>query len=137
MKDEIISLLKDKLSGVKPKESPSHGQGGGSDAAKLSEINEESKAKPTSKKMTLPSLPKFIRDGDTFDRWLRKFSHYAELEQWTECQKLLQLELYLTGRAELCMKCFLPMQGRLSRRRLSCSKRGCSWCPMRHCFPVS
>lgn len=50
--------------------------------------------------MTLLTLQKFNGDGDTFDNWLQKFSHYAELEQWTERQKLLQLELYLSGRAE-------------------------------------
>ena len=50
--------------------------------------------------MTLPTLKKFSGDRDAFDHWFRKFSHYAELEQWTERQKLLQLVLYLSGRAE-------------------------------------
>ena len=38
-----------------------------------------------------------MKDEHDFDCWLRKFSHYAELEQWMERQKLLQLELYLSG----------------------------------------
>ena len=100
MKDEIFSLLKENFSGVKPKESPSHDLECKSGTAKLSEVYEEPKAKPTSKTMTLPSQPKFNRNGDAFDCWLCKISHYAKLEQWTEHQKLLKLELYLTGRTE-------------------------------------
>ena len=34
----------------------------------------------------------------------KNFSHYAELEQRTERQKLLQLELYLSGRAKQVYK---------------------------------
>ena len=58
----------------------------------------------TSKKMTFPTLLKFNGDGDAFNHWLHKFTHYAELEQWTERQKLLQLELYLSGRADQVYK---------------------------------
>ena len=39
-------------------------------------------------------------NGDAFDRWSRKLHRYAELQQWTERDVLLQFELHLTGRAE-------------------------------------
>ena len=54
-------------------------------------------------RLTLPSLPLFTGDEtdvDAFTRWLRKFRRHAELEDWTEQEKLAQLELHLTGRAE-------------------------------------
>ena len=38
MKDEIISLLKEKLSGMKLKETPSHGLGGRLHAVKSSKV---------------------------------------------------------------------------------------------------
>ena len=100
MKDEIISLLKEKLSTERKNAGLS--LGGGSSASESVEGDKEpSKVaeERTAKKMTLPTLQKFDGDGDAFDRWLRKFSHYAELEQWTERQKL-QLELYLSGRTK-------------------------------------
>ena len=101
MKDEIIMLLKEKLSTKKGSSGPS--LGGGSSNSKPVEVDKDPpravEERTTSKKMTLPTLQKFNGDGDAFDHWLRKFSHYAELEQWTERQKLLQLELYLSGRA--------------------------------------
>ena len=55
------------------------------------------------RKVTLPSLPRFsgekLEDG-AFERWNRKLLRHAELEKWTEREKLLQLELHLTNRAE-------------------------------------
>ena len=101
MKDEIISLLKEKL--ATERKNAGLSLGGGSSASESVEGDKEPPKvaeERTAKKMTLPTLQKFGGDGDAFDRWLRKFSHYAELEQWTERQKLLQLELYLSGRAE-------------------------------------
>ena len=101
MKDEIISLLKEKLATERKNAGLSLGG-----ESSTSESVEGDKEPPkvaeerTAKKMTLPTLQKFGGDGDAFDRWLRKFFHYAELEQWTERQKLLQLELYLLGRAK-------------------------------------
>ena len=101
MKDQIISLLKEKLATERKIAGLSLGSG-----SSASESVEGDKEPPkvaeerTAKKMTLPTLQKFGGDGDAFDRWLLKFSHYAELEQWTEQQKLLQFELYLSGRAK-------------------------------------
>ena len=101
MKDEIISLLKEKL--ATERKNAGLSLGGESSASESVEGDKEPPKvaeERTAKKMTLPTLQKFGGDGDAFDRWLRKFFHYAELEQWTERQKLLQLELYLSGRAE-------------------------------------
>ena len=83
MKDEIISLLKEKL--ATERKNADLSLGGGSS---ISESLEGDKVPPkvaeerTSKKMTLPTPQKFSGDGDAFDRWLQKFSHYAELEHW-------------------------------------------------------
>ena len=86
MKDEIISLLKEKL--ATERKSAGLSLGGGSSASESVGGDKEppkvAEERTTSKKMTLPTLQKFGGDGDAFDRWLRKFSHYAELEQWTE-----------------------------------------------------
>ena len=38
--------------------------------------------------------------SDAYDRWSRKLRRYAELQQWSERDTLLQVELHLTGRAE-------------------------------------
>ena len=78
MKDEIISLLKEKLSTRKGGSGPS--SGGGSSNPKSVDVDEDPpkalEERTTSKKMTLPTLQKFSGDGNAFDRWLHKFSHY-------------------------------------------------------------
>ena len=55
-------------------------------------------------KLRLPALAKFTGedrdDVDGFVRWLRRLERHAELEQWTERQKLIQFELHLAGKAE-------------------------------------
>ena len=55
-------------------------------------------------KMRLPALTKMNREdrenSDSFDLWLQKLEKHAELEHWSERQKLLQFELHLVGRAE-------------------------------------
>ena len=56
-------------------------------------------------RITLPSLPTFSGeesrdDEETFDRWVWRLERHAELEQWSDREKLLQLELRLKGRAE-------------------------------------
>ena len=55
------------------------------------------------RKVTLPAIPRFSgersEDG-AFERWTKKLARHAELERWTKWEKLLQLELYLSGRAE-------------------------------------
>ena len=65
--------------------------------------SEENEPTLSRRKLTVPSLPKFSGDkldDDSFDRWIRKLQRHAELERWTEREKLLQLELHLVGRAE-------------------------------------
>ena len=55
------------------------------------------------RKVTLPTLPRFVGDRSedgAFERWTKKLLRHAELEKWTEREKLLQLELHLSGRAE-------------------------------------
>ncbi len=55
------------------------------------------------RKLTLLSLLKFSgnrSDVDAFDRWVRKLSRHAELGRWTDREKLLQMELHLSGCAE-------------------------------------
>ena len=75
MKDEIISLLKEKL--ATEKKSADLSLGGGSSTSELVEADKEphkvAEERTTSKKMTLPILQKFSGDGDTFDCWLQKF----------------------------------------------------------------
>ncbi len=65
--------------------------------------------------MTLPPLAKFggdpSQDDDAFDRWVRKLLRHAELEHWTEREKLLQVELHLGGRAEQVYE-LLPAESR-------------------------
>ena len=56
-------------------------------------------------RVNLPPLPTFAGDeskdnDDSFDRWIRKLEKYAELEQWSDREKLLHLELHLKGRAK-------------------------------------
>ena len=55
-------------------------------------------------KMRLPALPKMNgedkENSDSFDLWLQKLEKHAELEQWSDRQKLLQFELHLVGKAE-------------------------------------
>ncbi len=51
------------------------------------------------------------QDSEAFERWLRKIQRHAELERWTEREKLLQLELHLTGRAEQIYE-VLPLDAR-------------------------
>ena len=41
-----------------------------------------------------------MNDDGAFDRWLPKFERYAQLEHWSSFEKLSQLELHLSGRAE-------------------------------------
>ena len=55
------------------------------------------------RKVTLPTLPRFVGDRSedgAFEHWTKKLLRHAELEKWTEQEKLLQLELHLSGRAK-------------------------------------
>jgi len=55
-------------------------------------------------KSSLPHPPIFGKkgqdNGDSFDRWLRKPDCHAAPQRWSPCEKLLQFELRLMGKAE-------------------------------------
>ena len=115
--DELITLLKEKLRKVSAVET--HRSISGSGCATTTD-KEKGKGAVSEKKLSdspssaassravrvrLPRLPTFAGeenkdDKDTFDRWIRILEKYAELEQWSDREKLLQLELHLKGRAE-------------------------------------
>ncbi len=44
-------------------------------------------------------------DEETFERWVGR---HAELEQWSEREKLVQHELHLSGRAERLFELLPP-----------------------------
>ena len=56
--------------------------------------------------MKLSPLPGFNaecqadHEGEEYERWLRKLNKHAELQRWSQRDKLLQFELLLTGKAE-------------------------------------
>ena len=54
--------------------------------------------------LKLPALPKFRGDDrdyvDLLKRWLAKLEKHAELQCWTEQEKLVQFELHMAGCAE-------------------------------------
>jgi len=66
-------------------------------------VSPEGEQVKVARKVTLPPLPWFsgekLEDG-AFERWTKKLLRHAELEKWTEREKLLQLELHLSGQAE-------------------------------------
>ncbi len=53
-------------------------------------------------RMTLPRIPMFTgkektSEEDTFERWVHKLEWHTELERWSKREKLVQLELHLSG----------------------------------------
>ena len=56
-------------------------------------------------------------DEELFEWWIRKLERYAELEQWSERKKLVQLELRLKGRAE----CLFEDISKESKSSFSCA----------------
>ena len=119
VRDDLIEMLRARLAdseaSPKPKGTqagvkkvtfapsvPSPKAGAEEAPAAKQEDKEEGAAKVT-RKVTLPSIPRFsgekVEDG-AFERWTKKLLRHAELEKWTEREKLLQLELHLTNRAE-------------------------------------
>ncbi len=72
--------------------------------------------------MKLPPLPDFSADklagheSEAYERWLRKLMKHAELQHWSEREKLLQFELYLVGRAERIYE-VLPSESKSSYAR--------------------
>ena len=116
-RDELITLLKEKLQRPLSAEVRPSDSGSGCSPTSDKEKKEKKKAIIVEKKesdsstsgrtarVSLPPLPTFAGDEskddeDSFDRWIRKLEKYAELEQWTDREKLLHLELRLKGRAE-------------------------------------
>ena len=67
--------------------------------------------------MKLPTLPKFTGedrdDVDSLRRWLLKLEKHAELQWWTDREKLVQFELHLSVRAERVYE-VLPSQSKAS-----------------------
>ena len=122
-REELIALLKEKvqlltkgqaLAKPAPAEPVS---GSGSETAAVSVVTVPTKScedtpkeKVTARngrstRMSLPTLSPFSGDeskddGESFDRWIRRLERHAELEQWTDREKLVHLELRLKGRAE-------------------------------------
>ena len=113
MKDEIISLLKEKL--ATERKNAGLSLGGGSSASESVEGDKEPPKvaeERTAKKMTLPTLQKFGGDGDAFDCWLRKFSHYADAD-WNSGQSdrsCYSWSCISQGEPSKCMKCSLQVQ---------------------------
>ena len=101
-RDELITLLKEKLQQQRgPKQVVELTSGSGCAPSTPEKVESGGRAG----RMTLPSLSTFSGeeskdDGETFDRWVRRLEKHAELERWSEREKLLQLELRLKGRAE-------------------------------------
>ena len=91
----------------------------------------------THRKLTLSPFEKFSGDekeAGAFEHWTRKLLHHAELEKWSERVQLLQLELHLTGMAELssCTKCYQKRAGLPSLEPLKCWGSNYSQCRARH-----
>jgi len=118
-RDELIELLKAKVSVVPSARhsdelavSVTNGRelrssGGGSCDSEVAEDPSRSG------RLKLPTLPKFSGDDrddvDSLKRWLAKLEKHAELQCWTEREKLVQFELHLAGRAERVYE-ILPSQ---------------------------
>ena len=102
-RDELIALLREKVQQLKGSKEVVELSSGSGCAPNTAEKVLESGGRVG--RITLPSLPTFSGeesrdDEETFDRWVRRLERHAELEQWSDREKLLQLELRLKGRAE-------------------------------------
>ena len=79
--------------------------------ALLTSVPEEGNSEIPVRKLTLPPLPKFTgekAEEDAFERWTRRLLRHAELEKWTDRERLLQLEIHLAGRAEQVYELWQP-----------------------------
>ena len=122
-RDDVIQLLKEKVdkdnkgaSSDKKADSSTRRVSTEHIASSLAQsMSEDTAASPTQgalKESTArsctnryPQLSKFSGEGEQEDpecyqRWLRKLERVAELQQWSEREKLIQFELLLTGKAE-------------------------------------
>ena len=125
-RDELIALLKEKLSRQNepkamdteaPPPSSSTGSGCTPDPQHKKETVPVANSGRTVR-LSLPTLPTFSGeecrdDEDLFERWVRKLEKYAELESWSDREKLVQLELRLKGRAERLFE-VLPSESKSS-----------------------
>ena len=125
-RDELIALLKEKLSQLSehkakdaeaPPQSSSKGSGCTPDTLSKKDADSVSSSGRTVR-LSLPTLPTFSGeesrdDEDLFERWVRKLEKYAELESWSDREKLVQLELRLKGRAERLYE-VLPQESKIS-----------------------
>ena len=126
-RDELIALLKEKLSRRQnepkamdteaPPPSSSTGSGCTPDPQHKKETVPVANSGRTVR-LSLPTLPTFSGeecrdDEDLFERWVRKLEKYAELESWSDREKLVQLELRLKGRAERLFE-VLPSESKSS-----------------------
>ena len=124
-RDDLITMLKEKIESLRkggqarlPESGPSteevgSGLGSGSQSPEKNRRQESGGSEPSTlsqgdtgsrPRLSLPSLTMFsgesMDDDGAFDRWLRKFERYAQLEHWSSSERLAQLELHLSGRAE-------------------------------------
>ena len=79
--------------------------------ALLTSVPEGGNSETPVRKLTLPPLPKFTgekAEEDAFERWTRRLLRHAELEKWTDRERLLQLEIHLAGRAEQVYEVLMP-----------------------------
>ncbi len=111
-RDELISLLKEKVRRLL-QESEKADSSDETGESKLGSGSPQVESPPKdlglegdrTRRMTLPRVPMFTGeektgDEETFEKWVRKLERHAELERWSEREKLVQLELHLSGRAE-------------------------------------
>ena len=104
-RDELIELMRVKR-GAKQTDTPSS-EAGGAGAQSSGGGSPEPEVPGESQRgnrLKLPTLPKFTGedrdDVDSLRRWLAKLDKHAELQRWTDREKLVQFELHLAGRAE-------------------------------------
>ena len=122
VRDDLIQLLKAKVASLEVGVSVVKAVAVDPVKAKVDDrlvdtaVEKEVVATGATRKVTLPTLPRFggekLEDG-AFERWTKKLLRHAELEKWTEREKLLQLELHLSGRAEQLYE-VLPVEEKAS-----------------------
>ena len=102
-RDELIELMR----GKKQRDVVSEVRGAGAQSSGGGSPEPESLGESTwgaGNRLKLPTLPKFTGedrdDVDSLRRWIAKLEKHAELQKWTDREKLVQFELHLAGRAE-------------------------------------
>ena len=134
-REDLISLLKEKISALEVgrkadltanlgERSSSLGSGSPqasrespSDISDTESAPMSSERRRSGRRLSLPPLSLFsgeiADDEGAFNRWLRKLQRHAELGYWSPSEKLAQLELHLTGKAERLFE-LLPNECRQS-----------------------